>query len=114
MPRDRNGSGFALMMVLAMAPTSPRQLPTIVFNFLDQVSYFQDLVPQRFPGLQRELNPLLRLLLPAQRLKTFAFQVEQVLFAYRHAWGNVAATEDFRDFCRDLHVVIADVLCLSH
>ena len=70
-------------------------------------------IPQRLPRLQCELNPFLRLLLSAQRFEPLAFQVEYVLLAYGHAGGDVAAAEDFGDFCDRLYFVVGDVFALG-
>ena len=43
------------------------------------------LVPQRLSRLQRVLNPLLRLLLAAERLKRLALQIKNVLLAHRRS-----------------------------
>src|SRR5947209_13314601 len=72
------------------------------------------LIPQRLPGLQRELNPFLGLFLAAERLEAFAFQVEQILFAYRSAGGDVAAADDLGYLGSYFHVMVADVFCLPH
>src|SRR5260370_3500242 len=54
-------------------------------------------IPQRFPRLQCVLNPLLRLLLTAQRFEALALQIKNVLLAHRRSRGDVAAAEDFGD-----------------
>src|SRR6476659_4175210 len=42
-----------------------------------------NLVPQWLARFQRELDALLRLLLAAERLETFALQIQQILLAHR-------------------------------
>src|SRR4051812_34540045 len=71
-------------------------------------------IAQRLSRLQRVLDALLRLLLTAQRLEGLALEVEQVLLAYQRPRRDSAAAQDFRDFARNLHFVVADVLALPH
>src|SRR5206468_6214426 len=59
-------------------------------------------------------NPLLRLLLAAKRLESFALEIKNVLLTDRSARSDVPATEDFRDFSAQLHFVVSDVLPLAH
>src|SRR2546426_7692815 len=74
----------------------------------------QSSIPQCLARLQRVLNPLLRLLLSAQRFEPLALQVEHVLLADRRARGHVPAAEDLSDFGGQLHLVLGDVIALTH
>src|SRR5260370_36316261 len=73
----------------------------------------QTSIPERLPRLQRVLNPLLRLLLTAQRLEPLALQVEDVLLDHRRSRSDVAAAQDFSDFCPQLHFIVGDVVALA-
>src|SRR5207244_8320984 len=72
------------------------------------------LTGSKIPRLQRVLNPLLRLLLSTQRFEPLALQVEHVLLADRRARGHVPTTEDLGDFGGELHLVLGDVIALTH
>src|SRR5205085_1305764 len=50
----------------------------------------------------------------AERFESFALQVEQVLLAHRSSRRDRAAADHLCDFVPNLHVVVADVLALSH
>ena len=53
-------------------------------------------IPQRLPRLQRVLNPLLRLLLAAQRFESFPLQIEDVLLAdRRRVWKWLSLSVPF-------------------
>src|SRR5260370_27289564 len=71
-------------------------------------------IPQCLSRFQRELNPLLRLALAAERLEAFTFQVKQVLLAYWSPRGDASAAQHLGHFVANLYFVIADVLALAH
>src|SRR5450755_3212107 len=71
-------------------------------------------IPQRLPRLQRVLNALLRLLLPAQRFERLALQIQQILFAHRRARRHVAAAKNLRDLGPQFHFILGDVVALAH
>src|SRR5438093_270075 len=65
-------------------------------------------VSQRLPGLQRVLNALERLALPAQLQKRFALEIEQIQFADRRLVRQRAAGNHVCERAADRRVVIAD------
>ena len=71
-------------------------------------------VSQRLPSLQSVLDAFLRLLLAAQRLEGFAFQVEQILFAKGSSAREISAANDFGDLIAEFLFVVAYELALPH
>ena len=72
------------------------------------------LIPQRLARLQHRRDSLLRFSLTAQREKSFAFQIEQILFADKSLMIEFAAAEDFGDFLGDERVVVGDKSAALH
>src|SRR5687767_5684940 len=72
------------------------------------VTWLPPLVPQRFPRLQRMVNPLLRLALADQAQERLPLEVEQVLFRDGRRVRERSACHDRCQRAADQGVVVAD------
>src|SRR5438874_7712580 len=76
--------------------------------------YIPRSVSQRLSCFQRVLNSFLCLALTTKGLERLALEVQDVLLADRGTRGDVPAAQHFSNLAGDFHLVIADVLALSH
>src|SRR4051794_563109 len=106
----RSSGRVARSIPLGALPTAVRTALTITASLI----LVTPLIPQRLPGFQREANPLLRLLLAAQREERFPLQIQQVLLAHQRARRDLTAAQHVRHPIGDLRVVIADKLAFAH